>query len=208
MTENRSGGDDGYRGRVVLVEDEPDVLAYVARLLRENGWHTTAVGDAESAEPLLADHDLLLCDVMLPGLDGISFVRSIRARADSVRWMPVILLTARAAPEDIVTGLEAGADDYITKPFEEPELVARVATHLELALMRQIVLEEAVSKADHLERALSSNRTIGTAIGILMAERRVTPEAAFGLLRERSQNSNRRLREIADDVVLTGTLPD
>ncbi len=197
-----------YRGRVLLVEDEPDVLAYVARLLRENGWFTTAVEDVESAEPYLADHDVLLCDVMLPGQDGISFTRDLRKRTDSVRWMPVILLTARAASDDIVAGLEAGADDYITKPFEEPELVARVATHTELALMRQIVIDEAESKAEHLERALVSNRTIGTAIGILMSERRVTPDQAFTLLRERSQNSNRRLREIAEDVVLTGTLPD
>ena len=200
--------DTGYRGRVLLVEDEPDVRSYVARLLRESGWRTTAVEGVESAEPVLADHDVLLCDILLPGQDGISFTRDLRARTDSVRWMPVILLTARAASDDIVAGLGAGADDYITKPFEEPELVARVATHTELALMRQIVIDEAQGKAEHLERALASNRTIGTAIGILMSQQRVTSDAAFALLREHSQNSNRRLREIAEDVVLTGALPE
>jgi DNA-binding response OmpR family regulator len=198
----------GYRGRVLLVEDEPDVLAYVARLLRETGWVVTAVADAESAEPLLAEHDLLLCDIMLPGQDGIAFTRSIRARSDAARWMPVILLTARAASSDVVEGLLAGADDYVTKPFEEPELLARVATHVELALMRRIVIDDAGQRAEHLERALASNRTIGTAIGILMAGRRITSDEAFSLLRERSQHSNRRLREVAEDVIYTGTLSD
>jgi len=198
----------GFRGRVLLVEDEPDVLAYVARLLRETGWAVTAVTDAESAEPLLSEHDLLLCDIMLPGQDGISFTRSIRARSDATRWMPVILLTARAASRDVVEGLLAGADDYVTKPFEEPELLARVSTHVELALMRQIVIDDAGQRAKHLERALASNRTIGTAIGILMAGNRITSEEAFALLRERSQHSNRRLRDVAEDVIYTGALPD
>lgn len=200
--------DDGYRGRLLLVEDEPDVRTYVARLLREAGWAVTDVEDVESAEPLLADHDLLLCDIMLPGMDGISFVRTIRQRTDDARWMPVILLTARVAADDIVSGLEAGADDYVTKPFEEPELLARVSTHVELSLMRQIVIDDAAQRAQNLERALASNRTIGTAIGILMAHRKVTAHEAFDLLRVCSQHSNRPLRDIADEVVLTGTLPD
>lgn len=200
--------EDGFRGRVLLVEDEPDVRSYVARLLRRSGWTVTECEDAESAEEYLESHDLLLCDVMLPGMDGIEFVRKVRARPDAARWLSVILLTARVASDDVVAGLTAGADDYVTKPFDEKELLARVGTHTELALMRRVVLQEAENRADNLERALASNRTIGAAMGILMAQERVTSEQAFLRLRECSQATNRKLREVAEDVVVTGTMPD
>ncbi len=200
--------DAGFRGHVLLVEDEPDVRAYVARLLTRSGWSVTECPDAETAEPHLGSHDLLLCDIMLPGIDGLEFVRRIRARTDDARWLSIILLTARVGTDEVVTGLGAGADDYVTKPFEEQELLARVATHTELALMRRVVLREAEDRADGLQRALASNRTIGTAIGILMAHDRVTAEAAFNLLRESSQRSNRKLRTVAEDVIFTGALPE
>jgi DNA-binding response OmpR family regulator len=200
--------DDGFRGRVLLVEDEPDVRSYVARLLRRSGWSVTECEDAESADEHLESHDLLLCDVMLPGMDGIEFVRMVRARPDAARWLSVILLTARVASDDVVAGLTAGADDYVTKPFEEKELLARVGTHTELALMRRVVLQEAEERADNLERALASNRTIGTAMGIIMAHERVTSEQAFDRLRQCSQGANRKLRDVAEDVIFAGVLPD
>lgn len=200
--------DEGFRGRVLLVEDEPDVRNYVARLLRRSGWTVTECDSAEAAEDHLESHDLLLCDVMLPGMDGIDFVRKVRARPDAARWLSIILLTARVTSDDVVEGLTAGADDYVTKPFEEKELLARVGTHTELALMRRVVLQEAENRADNLERALASNRTIGTAMGIVMAHERLTSEQAFDRLRQFSQGSNRKLRDVAEDVIFTGTLPD
>ena len=200
--------DEGFRGRVLLVEDDPDVRSYVSRLLRRSGWSVSECDSAESAEEYLESHDLLLCDVMLPGMDGVEFVRKVRARPDAARWLSIILLTARVASEDVVEGLTAGADDYVTKPFEENELLARVGTHTELALMRRVVLQDAEHRADNLERALASNRTIGTAIGILMALERVTSAEAFDLLRQCSQRTNRKLRDVAEDVIFTGALPD
>jgi len=200
--------DQGYRGRVLLVEDEPDVRAYVTRVLSRTGWTVTACGEVSEAEPHLTETDLLLCDVMLPGEDGISFVRRVRARDDDARWMSIVLLTARSGSDDVVAGLTAGADDYVTKPFEEKELLARVATHTELSLMRRVVLQEAEQRAENLERALASNRTIGAAMGIIMAHRHVTSDQAFALLRETSQHVNRKLRDVAEDVIFTGALPD
>ncbi|MDI1290532.1 MAG: response regulator, partial [bacterium] len=193
------------RGRILLVEDHEDLRGYITRLLAEAGWLVTDVGDAESAQPLLIDHDLLLSDVMLPGIDGLDLARWVR-RDEALRWTPVILLTARADRESIIAGLHAGADDFISKPFDPEELIARVGTHLELSLLRKVVLDEADNRAANLQRALGSNRVIGTALGILMANERISADEAFVRLREASQTSNRKLRDVADDVVFTGAL--
>ncbi len=197
--------DEEQQGRILLVEDHEDLRGYISRLLSETGWFVTAVGDAESAQDLLADHDLLLSDVMLPGIDGLDLARWVR-RDEKLRWTPIILLTARADRESIIEGLRAGADDFISKPFDPEELIARVSTHLELSLLRKVVLDEADSRADNLQRALGSNRVIGTALGILMAHERISADEAFVRLREASQASNRKLRDVADDVVFTGAL--
>lgn len=196
---------DRQRGRVLLVEDHEDLRAYIARLLVNEGWAVTSVGDAEAAQGLLADHDLLLSDVMLPGMGGFELVRWVRSQED-LRWTPIILLTAKAGRESVLEGLGAGADDFVSKPFDPDELIARVGTHLELSLLRRVVLDEADDRAANLQKALGTNRVIGTALGILMIQERITADEAFTRLREASQVSNRKLRDVADDVVFTGTL--
>ncbi len=195
------------RGRVLVIEDNDDLREYISRLLRSAGWWVTTTDTAEAAQAEIEGHDVVLSDIMLPGMSGLDLVRWIRAQAE-VRWTPVLLLTARAGTESVVEGLTAGADDFVTKPFDPDELLARVATHMELSLLRKVVLDEAEDRADNLQRALASNRLIGTALGIVMATRKVTAEEAFALLRSVSQRANRKLRDVADDVVFTGALPD
>lgn len=178
--------------RVLVVEDHADLRRYIVRLLRDDGWEVMEVPDAETALAMGSMPDLVLSDVMLPGLDGLALVRMLRANPDLSRT-PVILLTARA-------------DDYIVKPFDPAELLARLAVHHELACLRKFALDEAENHSANLERALTSNRQIGVAIGILMALHKVTSDRAFLLLREASNKSNRKLRDVADHVVLTGSL--
>jgi AmiR/NasT family two-component response regulator len=84
--------------------------------------------------------------------------------------------------------------------------LARLAVHHELACLRNFALDEAEDRSANLERALSSNRQIGAAVGILMALHKLTSDGAFALLREASNKTNRRLRDVADQVVLTGSL--
>ena len=86
--------------------------------------------------------------------------------------------------------------------------MARLAAHHELACLRNFALDEAENRSANLALALSSNRQIGAAIGILMASHKVTSDRAFALLREASNKTNRRLRDVADQVVLTGSLDD
>ena len=111
--------------RLLVVEDEPKLAALVARGLREEGY---AVDVAERGEDALwmahaAPYDAILLDVMLPGADGFDVCRRLRKEAV---WSPILMLTARDAVGDRVTGLDAGADDYLSKPFAFDELLARV----------------------------------------------------------------------------------
>jgi signal transduction histidine kinase/DNA-binding response OmpR family regulator len=194
-------------GTVVLVEDDVDMRAYLTRLLRGDGWGVDAVADAAGAlRAVEARCDLVLSDVMLPGTDGIELVRTLRADPATAR-LPIILLTARAGPESAAQGLGAGADDYVVTPFDPVELLARVRVHFELTRLREHAVDQAERRVANLRAALASNRQIGAAIGILMQQHKVTENDGFELLRRASQTTNRKLRDIADEVVLTGVLP-
>lgn len=109
--------------RVLLVEDDPAISEITARGLAQAGFHVTKEQDGRQSLVRFRqdDFDLVILDVMLPSLDGLEVCRSIRGGSP----VPILMLTAKTETADIVLGLEAGADDYVTKPFEMPELVAR-----------------------------------------------------------------------------------
>ena len=111
--------------RILLVEDEPRMSNVIAKGLREQSYAVDVVedGDAGLYQAALNDYDLIVLDVLLPQRDGFEVCRELRARGDST---PVLMLTARASVDDRITGFDAGADDYLTKPFSFRELVARV----------------------------------------------------------------------------------
>ncbi|MCX7274505.1 MAG: response regulator transcription factor, partial [Burkholderiales bacterium] len=114
--------------RVLVVEDDPLVADVVATGLRNAGFAVDQVRSAESAETaLVTEHfDLIVLDLGLPGRDGLQFLASLRRGASESARVPVLVLTARDGLDDRVEGLERGADDYLVKPFELRELVARV----------------------------------------------------------------------------------
>ena len=116
-------------GRTVLiVEDDREIANLVALHLRNEGFEALVAGDGPSALSILADHEvhLVVLDVMLPGIDGFEVCRRIRAE----RTVPIIMLTARTEAMDKILGLSTGADDYLTKPFNVLELLARVRSQL------------------------------------------------------------------------------
>ncbi len=110
--------------RVLVVEDEPDLLRVVAATLREDGYAVDTAADGEDAlyKATAWEYDAILLDVMLPKLDGWSVLRRMR----EVKRTPVLMLTARDTVGDRVRGLDAGADDYVVKPFSLTELKARL----------------------------------------------------------------------------------
>ncbi len=111
--------------RILVVEDDRKVASFLEKGLREEGYSVDVASDGiEGAmRALVYDYDALLLDIMLPGKSGLEIVRELRAKE---RTVPILLLTARDTREDIVTGLDAGADDYLTKPFGFDELLARI----------------------------------------------------------------------------------
>ena len=112
---------------ILVVEDEQAIQELIAVNLEHAGHHVIRARDAEAALGIVRNAlpDLLLIDWMLPGMSGVSLAKQLR-QAERTRQIPIIMLTARAAEHDKILGLEAGADDYVTKPFSPKELVARI----------------------------------------------------------------------------------
>lgn len=117
--------------KILVVDDEQDILELIRYNLEKEGYQVRTVSSGEAA---LTDAernlpDCIVLDLMLPGLDGLEVCRRLKQRED-LRFIPVIMLTAKSEDTDIVTGLELGADDYVTKPFSPKVLTARIRTVL------------------------------------------------------------------------------
>lgn len=128
---------------VLVVDDDPQLRELLARYLGEQGFRVSAVADAHAMDALLKHElpDLLILDLMLPGEDGLSIARRLRASYS----FPIIMLSARGEEVDRIVGLEVGADDYLPKPFNPRELLARI---------------RAVLRRPHLKQTTSSNSLI------------------------------------------------
>jgi DNA-binding response OmpR family regulator len=115
--------------RILIAEDEPRLSSFLEKGLKAAGYSTTVVDDGIRCAAMARDDDfdLLILDIGLPGQDGFAALRTIRARGEK---LPVLILTARDEVVDTVTGLDLGADDYVTKPFVFEELLARVRARL------------------------------------------------------------------------------
>ena len=117
--------------RILTIEDDERIRQAVTLALKEEGWEVDEAGTGEQALDIFNDRaaDVVLIDIMLPGIDGFEVCRSLRRDSD----VPIIMVTARADTHDVVAGLEAGADDYLTKPFAPKELSARIRAMLRRA---------------------------------------------------------------------------
>lgn len=137
--------------RVLLVEDEPGIAQFVRQGLAEAGYAVDVATDGHSGldYALAAEYDIILLDIMLPKMDGLQLLRQLRAEKIKI---PVLLLTARDAVEDRVQGLDAGADDYLSKPFAFKELLARLR-----ALLRRPPLQaDTILRVADLEMDVAS----------------------------------------------------
>jgi class 3 adenylate cyclase len=130
--------------RILVADDNPDNLEIFRARLAAHGYEILTANDGEAALAIAEGQkpDLILLDVMMPKLDGIEVCRHLKADA-SVPFMPIIMATAKAGSQDIVAGLEAGADEYLTKPVDQPALVARVKSMLRIKALHDQVQEQA-----------------------------------------------------------------
>jgi signal transduction histidine kinase/DNA-binding response OmpR family regulator len=180
--------------RILLADDNADMREYLARLLGDH-WVVEAVADGASALAVARERppDLALCDVMMPEMDGMELLRALRADPRT-RDVPVMLLSARAGEEAVAEGLRAGADDYLVKPFAARELLLRIATHLDLARMRQETAHREHERAEQLHKLASASLDITATLA----------------LEERVQRTARHARAVVDArlavIVLDGDL--
>jgi two-component system response regulator MtrA len=147
---------------LLIVEDDPSLREVIRLGLEEEGYRVVDAEDGPSALIAFASQrpDLVLLDVMLPGLDGFAVCRELR----KVSLAPIVMLTARASTSDVVGGLESGADDYVTKPFEFPELIARVRSVLRRTTVRVPAPQE-VEAASDLVAAAGDGRAASVPAG-------------------------------------------
>jgi len=153
--------------RILLVEDDRRIARFVAKGLREQAYAVDVAADGDEAGYKLSvnDYDAVILDVMIPGRDGFEVCRDLRASGSTV---PVIMLTARDAVKDRITGLDSGADDYLTKPFAVTELLARLR-----ALLRRghVVRPATISVADLvLDTGAQQARRNGRALALTTKE--------------------------------------
>ena len=201
----------GVRPRLLIIEDEPDLRSYLVKLFTRDGYEVEAVGDAESALAWFQHHadnppDMLITDVMLPGQSGLDLLPQLRQGEGTAR-LPVVVLTALAGSESAVQAFAAGADDFVAKPFNSAELLARVRAHYQMNSLRDLAIGEAETTVGQLRQALQSNRTTGTAVGMIMTRYNLDSQQAFQALIRISQQNNRKLHDIAEELVRTGVLP-
>ena len=159
--------------RLLLVEDDSRIRRALVLGLTDEGYDVIEAGSGESALQLLGREpfDVVLLDVMLPGMDGFSVCRAVRSSGD----LPIIMITARSGSEDVIRGLEAGADDYVSKPVIASELAARVR-----ALLRRARPEKHVLVAGDVE--IDSDRGLvtrsGAEVHLTLTELRLLTELA------------------------------
>ena len=180
------------RRRILLADDNADLRSYIGRLLTDRGYEVEAAVDGMAALELAraSRPDLLITDVMMPRLDGFGLLRALRADPE-LRDLPVVMLSARAGEEAKVEGLDAGADDYLIKPFSARELLARVSAIIAMASIRREAKEavrasEALAheQAERIQLALDAGAIIGTWVWNVKDDRLVGDERfarSFGL---------------------------
>jgi DNA-binding response OmpR family regulator len=115
--------------KLLLIEDEPAVVSFIRRYLTEAGYDVSVALDGQSGLQMATEHtfQLIILDVMLPGMNGIAVCKQLRKQQDAT---PILMLTALGSTENVVAGLDSGADDYLVKPFKQAELLARIRSLL------------------------------------------------------------------------------
>jgi len=174
--------------RVIVVDDDPELRALLRRFLAEHGFDTRAVDGGAALDRELSRNpaDAIVLDLMMAGEDGLAIIRRLRASGDMT---PVLMLTARGDPIDRIIGLETGADDYLPKPFEPRELVARLAAVLRRTRGVNDVISDEIVTVGSLAINLSTRTVTRGGVALKLSSREFSLLAA--LVRSRGRPLSR-----------------
>src|SRR5712691_2668530 len=156
---------------ILVVDDVPDNVEILQLRLESQGYEIITAGDGEEALAMVRDQrpDLVLLDIQMPKLDGIETVKQLKADT-ALPFIPVIMVTARADAKDVVAGLEAGGDDYLTKPVDQAGLLARVRAMLRIKALHDIVQEQAHRLEDQAGELALWNKELETRVEAQLGE--------------------------------------
>ncbi len=187
---------DEIKPLILVVDDNPQNLQFIGNLLADNGYEPAVTMNGSQALEFLENEKptLILLDVMMPEMDGYEVCKRIKSKSDN-QDIPIIFLTAKTETDDIIEGFNSGAVDYVIKPFNPPELLARVKTHIELNLTR----EELKQNNELLKRNEAEIRQLNEQLKGTVIEKSVKLEHAQEEILEKEHKS-----ELAD--ITTGTL--
>lgn len=157
--------------RILAVDDAPENLEILRTRLQAHGYEviTAANGEEGLARARDSEPDLVLLDVMMPKLDGISVLKTLKEDA-TLRLVPVVLVTAKSDMRDVVAGLEAGADDYLVKPFDQSALIARVRSLLRIKSLHDLALAQAARLEEQAAELAAYNRSLEEQVSAQVAE--------------------------------------
>lgn len=182
----------------LIVDDDPATVSLVGDCLASHGMQIIIAPNGQDAFDCACTErpDIVLLDVRLPSEDGYAICHRIR-RNQQTASIPVLFMSALRDVTDKLKGFAAGGLDYITKPIEEAELLARVSVHLQLSQLR----DELEDRNERLIGALDTGNVVNVAIGILMERHRLTRQEALEAMRRRARSQRRKLHAVADELL-------
>ncbi len=195
MPNSKVRSENAEARRILLVDDDRLILATLARSLRDEGYQVSTADSSDAALELCAGEsfDLAILDMRMPDMSGSDLARQLREK----HAVPILILSAYSGRDLVQQGVIEGALGYLVKPLQ----AAQVVPAIESALARAAELKSLSAKGQHLERALSGGRSISMAIGIVMERRGLSEKAAFAALRDHARAQQRRLEEVAQELV-------
>lgn len=183
---------------ILIIDDELINLEIIQNYLADYGFEIMVARFGESGleKALYGMPDLILLDIMMPGLDGFETCRRLKAD-EKTKDIPVVFLSALTDVEDKVQGFAVGGVDFIAKPVQEEEVLARIGTHLQLRHLQK-ELEE---KNARLNSALDTGNIVNVAIGVLMERHRLSRQEAFDILRQYARSERLKVQNVAEEIL-------
>jgi len=187
-----------HNNTLLIIDDEAANIQVISNFLETQGIEimmakngVDGISRAKKGQP-----DLILLDIRMPGMDGYEVCHQLKSD-ESTREIPIIFMTGLTELDDKLKAFAVGGVDYITKPFQESELLARVSVHLQLSNLQK----ELADKNARLEGALDTGNVVNVAIGVLMAQKGLSRDEAFEIIRSQARTQRVKVTVIASEIL-------